>query len=80
MSYCCCRYGINEDPVTGSAHCALAPYWTDKFRTAEQQGELLRLTGYQASGRGGEVKVAVEGDRVRLGGHCVTTARAKVLV
>lgn len=58
--------GVNEDPVTGSAHCALAPYW------AEQLGE-TKLTGYQASARGGVVKVETIGDRVKLRGQAVTT-------
>ncbi len=54
-----------EDPVTGSAHCALAPYWAERLgRTA--------LTGYQASARGGSVGVRVEGDRVVLRGRAVT--------
>lgn len=85
------RYGINEDPVTGSAHCALAPYWTARVRalqqvsadTAAAQGDagaqLLALQGYQASGRGGAVRVTVDGERVRLAGHCVTTMRTKVV-
>lgn len=80
----CCRYGINEDPVTGSAHCALAPYWTDRIRaiaggTAETAAP-LRLVGCQASGRTGVISVTVDGDRVRLAGHSVVTMRSKVLV
>ena len=60
--------GITEDPVTGSAHCALAPYWSAKLgRTT--------LTGYQASQRGGIVQVEVLGDRVLLGGQAVTMMR-----
>lgn len=54
--------GILEDPVTGSAHCALAPYWARRLRKQE-------LTGYQASKRGGIVKVAVNGSRVLLTGQ-----------
>jgi predicted PhzF superfamily epimerase YddE/YHI9 len=60
--------GIDEDPVTGSAHCALGPYW----------GKLLGeedLIGYQASDRGGVVHVGVRGGRVLLGGHVQTTRR-----
>lgn len=57
--------GIDEDPVTGSAHCALAPYWGRRLRRTE-------LTGYQASARGGEVGMRLEGDRVLLSGHSVT--------
>jgi PhzF family phenazine biosynthesis protein len=58
--------GVPEDPVTGSAHCALAPYWAEKIGKNE-------LVGYQASSRGGVVKVAVHGDRVWLYGQAVTT-------
>ena len=57
--------GVDEDPVTGSAHCALGPYWSERLGKAE-------LTGYQASARGGVVRVRVEGDRVILGGRAVT--------
>ena len=57
--------GVDEDPVTGSAHCVLAPYWAGRLGRTE-------LTGYQASARGGVVRVRVAGDRVILGGHCVT--------
>lgn len=57
--------GIAEDPVTGSAHTALAPYWAGRLGRTE-------LTGYQASPRGGLVKVAVAGDRVGLIGRAVT--------
>ncbi|WP_433478468.1 PhzF family phenazine biosynthesis protein [Spirillospora sp. CA-142024] len=56
--------GHGEDPVTGSAHCALAPYW------AERLGRDT-LTGYQASERGGYVRVALRGDRVTLSGRAV---------
>jgi PhzF family phenazine biosynthesis protein len=57
--------GVPEDPVTGSAHCALAPYW------GEQLG-MTDMIGYQASPRGGVVKVAVRDDRVWLYGQAVT--------
>ena len=57
--------GIDEDPVTGSAHCTLAPYWCDKLGRAE-------LMGYQASKRGGYVHVKLRGDRVCLGGQALT--------
>jgi PhzF family phenazine biosynthesis protein len=57
--------GIAEDPVTGSAHCTLAPYWAGRLGRPE-------LTGYQASARGGTVRVRVEGDRVLLAGRAVT--------
>jgi len=64
--------GIDEDPVTGSAHCALAPYWAAKLGKRA-------LVGYQASPRGGTVWCNVEGDRVLLGGRAVTVLRAKLL-
>ncbi|MBK6421080.1 MAG: PhzF family phenazine biosynthesis protein [Gemmatimonadetes bacterium] len=64
--------GIDEDPVTGSAHCALGPYWGARLgRDA--------LTGYQASARGGTVHVTCRGDRVLLGGQAVTVLRASLL-
>ena len=60
--------GIDEDPVTGSAHCCLGPYWRSRL------GRDV-LTGYQASARGGVVRVRVAGDRVHLGGQAVTVFR-----
>jgi predicted PhzF superfamily epimerase YddE/YHI9 len=65
--------GINEDPVTGSAHCALAPYWAAKLGRAT-------LTGYQASGRGGVVETEIRGDRVLLRGSAVTILRSELAV
>jgi PhzF family phenazine biosynthesis protein len=59
------RVGINEDPVTGSAHCALAPYWGKKL-------EKDSMRAYQASQRGGEVRVRVDGERVTISGQAVT--------
>jgi len=64
--------GVNEDPVTGSAHCCLAPYWSDKLGRAD-------LVGYQASRRGGTVRVYTDGDRVRLSGRAVTVLRGELL-
>jgi PhzF family phenazine biosynthesis protein len=57
--------GIDEDPVTGSAHCALAPYWARKL-------ERDTLTAFQASRRGGTLWLRVAGDRVKIAGHAVT--------
>jgi PhzF family phenazine biosynthesis protein len=57
--------GIDEDPVTGSAHCVLAPYWASRLGRA-------RFTAYQASMRGGHLDCEVAGDRVILRGRCVT--------
>jgi PhzF family phenazine biosynthesis protein len=65
--------GIAEDPVTGSAHCALAPYWSAKL------GKPI-VTGYQASARGGVVECEPRGDRVLLRGAAVTTMRCEVVV
>jgi len=64
--------GIDEDPVTGSAHTALAPYWAGQLGKAE-------MTGYQASPRGGVVKVRMEGDRVILGGQAITVMTGELL-
>ena len=66
------QVGVNEDPVTGSAHCCLAPYWSRKLEKAE-------LVGYQASPRGGIVRVRVDGERVHLGGQAVTVLRGELL-
>jgi predicted PhzF superfamily epimerase YddE/YHI9 len=64
--------GIDEDPVTGSAHCTLGPFWAERLGRAE-------LTGFQASARGGLVQVRPEGDRVRLGGRAVTVLRGRLV-
>jgi predicted PhzF superfamily epimerase YddE/YHI9 len=64
--------GVPEDPVTGSAHCSLAPWWSAKLGRK-------RLTGYQASARGGLVRVEVRGDRVALGGRAVTVLRGELV-
>jgi PhzF family phenazine biosynthesis protein len=64
--------GINEDPVTGSAHCTLGPYWAEKLGRNE-------LRAYQASARGGELRVTVAGDRVRLAGQAVTVLRGELV-
>lgn len=64
--------GIDEDPVTGSAHTALGPYWGAKLGK-------LEMTGYQASARGGVVRVRLNGERVILGGQAVTVMQATLL-
>jgi PhzF family phenazine biosynthesis protein len=64
--------GIDEDPVTGSAHTALAPYWGPKLKKSE-------MVGFQASERGGVVKVRLNGDRVYLSGQAVTVLRGDLL-
>ncbi len=65
------RAGINEDPVTGSAHCALGPYWRERLGRNE-------FTAFQESARGGVVRVAVRGNRIRLGGRAVTMSRVEL--
>jgi PhzF family phenazine biosynthesis protein len=64
--------GVNEDPVTGSAHCTLGPYWAEKLGRTE-------LVGYQASERGGTVKLAVRGERVLLRGQAVMMSRVEMV-
>jgi PhzF family phenazine biosynthesis protein len=63
--------GIDEDPVTGSAHCALGPYWGAKLGCEE-------MVAFQASARGGVVRVTLAGDRVKLAGKAVTVLRGKL--
>lgn len=70
--YFACYAGIDEDPVTGSAHCLLAPYWASVLGKAE-------MRAYQASARGGEVSVRFINDRVFLGGEAVTVLRGSLL-
>ncbi|HBL30804.1 MAG TPA: oxidoreductase, partial [Acidobacteria bacterium] len=65
--------GVDEDPVTGSAHCTLGPYWSTRLgRTA--------FLAWQASARGGAVRVRLERDRVKLGGRAVTVVRGGLVV
>ena len=61
-----CGAGIDEDPVTGSAHAVMTPYW------AQRLGRDDDMTFFQASNRGGHLTGRVEGERVVLGGKCVT--------
>lgn len=66
---CVSRYfapakGIPEDPATGGAHCALAPYWAERL-------DKIEIHAFQASARGGELRCRVRGDRVELVGACV---------
>lgn len=64
--------GVDEDPVTGSAHCALGPFWSGRLGRPE-------LTGYQVSSRGGVVRTRVEHDRVILTGQAVTVMRGQLV-
>ncbi|MGW2846964.1 PhzF family phenazine biosynthesis protein [Streptomyces sp. NPDC001274] len=66
------RVGIDEDPVTGSAHTALAPFWSARFGRDE-------LTGLQASARSGLVRTALRGDRTLLTGGAVTVIDGELL-
>jgi PhzF family phenazine biosynthesis protein len=66
------RVGINEDPVCGSAHCCLGPYWAEKLGRT-------KLTAHQVSCRGGVVKIRVEGPRTVLIGHAVTVLRGELV-
>jgi PhzF family phenazine biosynthesis protein len=66
------QVGVDEDPVTGSAHCCLAPYWSKKLGKEA-------MTGYQASARGGVVRVRMNGDRVYIGGQAVTVLRGELV-
>jgi predicted PhzF superfamily epimerase YddE/YHI9 len=65
--------GVDEDPVTGSAHCCLAPYWAARLGRAD-------LVGLQASKRSGVVRMRLDGDRVLLGGRAVTVLRGSLTV
>jgi PhzF family phenazine biosynthesis protein len=66
------RAGVNEDPVTGSAHCCLTPFWSERLGKTE-------MVAYQASARGGVVRVRLEGERVKLGGQAVTVLRGELV-
>lgn len=65
--------GIPEDPVTGSTHCSLIPYWSNRLGK-------LGLTAYQCSARGGELLCRLEGDRVKIGGHATLVASGRLLL
>jgi PhzF family phenazine biosynthesis protein len=62
--------GIDEDPVTGSAHCCLGPFWADRLGKTE-------FVAYQASERGGVLRVSIHGDRVFISGQAVTVLQAR---
>lgn len=66
------QVGIDEDPVTGGAHCCLGPYWQERLGKSE-------LLAYQASARGGVIGVRVTGDRVALRGQAVTVLRGELV-
>jgi PhzF family phenazine biosynthesis protein len=64
--------GVDEDPVTGSAHCCLGPFWKERLGRDN-------LLGYQASARGGFVRTRCEGDRVFLSGQAITVFRGELV-
>ncbi|MFI4875035.1 MAG: PhzF family phenazine biosynthesis protein [Blastopirellula sp. JB062] len=64
-------YGIDEDPVTGSAHCGLAAYWAPKWKRST-------LRARQCSARGGEIELTLDGDRVKLRGSAITVFRGEL--
>ena len=64
--------GVDEDPVTGSAHCCLGPFWSERLGKDE-------MVAYQASARGGVIQVRVAGKRVYLGGQAVTVLRGELV-
>ncbi|WP_460157708.1 PhzF family phenazine biosynthesis protein [Pseudomonas sp. S2_H10] len=65
--------GINEDPVTGSTHCLLIPYWSERLGKSS-------LTACQRSARGGELFCRLEGDRVKIGGDATLVARGTLML
>jgi len=64
--------GVDEDPVTGSAHCCLGPFWKERLGRDD-------LLGFQASARGGFVRTRCAGDRVFISGHAVTVLRGELV-
>jgi PhzF family phenazine biosynthesis protein len=64
--------GIDEDPVTGSAHCCLGPYWSERLHKEE-------MLAHQVSRRAGEIRVRVAGSRVHLGGRAITVVRGELI-
>lgn len=69
----CADDGISEDPVTGSAHCTLGPYWSRILRKN-------KLEAYQASKRGGELSLEVNDNRILITGQCVPNIRRKHVI
>ncbi len=63
--------GVDEDPVTGSSHCVLIPYWAARLKKT-------RLVACQASARGGELRLELAGDRVRIAGRAVTVIEGRL--
>jgi len=68
----CPHVGVAEDPVTGSAHCTLTPYWSEKL-------DKKAMLAYQASQRGGVVRCTLAGDRVKLAGNAITVLQGELV-
>jgi PhzF family phenazine biosynthesis protein len=66
-------HGVDEDPVTGSSHCVLAPYWSEKLHRN-------KLFAYQASQRGGELKLRLSDDRVLIEGKAITVIKGEMVI
>lgn len=66
------QVGVNEDPVTGSSHCSLGPYWQTRLNKNE-------FIAYQASKRGGTLHIRVENERIVLSGEAVTVLKGELL-
>lgn len=69
----CADDGIAEDPVTGSAHCTIAPYWAERL-------DKSTLRAYQASKRGGVLNLEMKGDRLDIGGQAITVLQGELLI
>jgi predicted PhzF superfamily epimerase YddE/YHI9 len=67
------KLGVAEDPVTGSAHCTLIPYWAEKLGKTS-------LKARQVSARGGDLYCKLNGDRVEIAGHCASYLKGKIWV
>ncbi|WP_204787612.1 PhzF family phenazine biosynthesis protein [Paenibacillus oryzisoli] len=65
--------GVNEDPVTGSSHCGLAPYWGEKLNKTE-------MYAYQASARGGVLQISLQDDRVLMSGQAITVMKSELFI
>ena len=64
---------IDEDPVTGSTHCMLVPYWAERL-------ERNKLSAFQCSARGGELLCRLEGERVKIAGHARHIASGQLML
>ncbi len=67
------KFGIDEDPVTGSSHCSLTPYWAERLAKT-------RFIAHQLSDRGGEIKCELDADGVKLSGQCVEYMQATITI